>query len=127
VRWASLRTKWPVLGMLGVVLLCVAAQAQPQVPVGEPERPAIIDEQQQQQRRQNTFTAGLLLLIGVVIVGLLVIAAAVVWGAKVRRLARRADSRAVRQDELWYLRKTPPPGDSTDRPSVPRDHQDGLS
>jgi hypothetical protein len=129
VRPADLRTRTlrPVLWLAGVVLLCVAAQAQPLIPVEDTDRPTVLDEQQQQQRRENTFTAGVLLLIGVVIIGLLLIAAAVVWGAKVRRLARREDSPSGRQDEFWYLRKTPPSSEPKDQPSAPLDDQNGLS
>lgn len=104
----------PVLGAVGVTLVCALAQAQPQDGLGDPEPPSVLDEQ---QRRQNTFTAGMLLLVGVLAVGLLLIAAAIVWGAKIRRLARRPEPGSARPDDLWYLRKPrppPEPGPSTD-------------
>lgn len=96
-----------MMAALAVGLPCIVAQAEPQDGIGEPSPPTVVDEQQ--QRRQNTFTAGVLLLLGVLAVGLLLMAAAIVWGAKVRRLARRPEPGSARPDELWYLRKTRPP------------------
>jgi hypothetical protein len=119
VRRAFLRAMLrSVLVPLGVVLLCAAVRAQPLERVGEPQQSTLHDEQQQ-QRRQNTFTAGVLLLFGVTTIGLLLITAAVIWGAKVRRLARRAEPATERPDDLWYLRKTLPPDKSSDEPSSP--------
>jgi hypothetical protein len=128
VSRTNLSTMRPALGLLCIVLLAVTAQAQPQESVEKPQRPAVIDEQQQQlQRRQNTFTAGVLLLIGVVTVGLLLIAAAIVWGAKVRRLARHAEPPSGRQDDLWYLRHASRPSEDADHASAPPADQDALS
>lgn len=124
----NLWTMRPALGVLCVVLLSVTARAQPQELVEKPQRSTIIDEQQQQrQRRENTFTAGVLLLIGVVTVGLLLIAAAIVWGAKVRRLARHAERPSGRQDEFWYLRPTSRPSEGGEPASAPPSDQDARS
>lgn len=108
MRRTALRTMRAVLVPVGLALLCVAVRAQPQVPRTEADPPKIVDEQ---DRRQNTFTAGVLLLIGVTAIGLLLIAAAIVWGAKVRRMARRPEPRSSQRDDLWYLRGRIPSAD----------------
>lgn len=127
MRRAILQPMRLTLAPLGMIFLCVVAQAQPLDAVHEPEQPTVADEQ---QRREGTFTAGVLLLIGVTAVGLLLIAAAILWGAKVRRLVRRPQARSAKQDELWYLRKSPPPpdsGDSADEEPPPADNPDSVA
>lgn len=58
-----------------------------------------------QKRKQDTATVGVLILVGVTAIGLLLIAGALIWGAKVRRLARTPTAEPTQQDDLWSLRK----------------------
>jgi len=77
------------------------------------DEPAAPDDTPEEQRRQNLATILFMLLGGVCIVGIALIAGTMIWGAKLRRLARVPESGPTRQDELWYLKKPPPTGEGT--------------
>lgn len=70
------------------------------------------------EQRQNLVTVMLMLLGGVCLVGVALIAGTMIWGAKLRRLARVPERHPTRQDDLWYLKKpSPPSGAGKEEPS----------
>jgi hypothetical protein len=85
-------------------------------PTAEPA--SAIAEREEKQRRRNVASVLVLLLVGVGLIGVLMIVAALMWGAKLRRLARDSAAGPTRQNELWYL-KTPPPPDHGGLPHPP--------
>jgi len=68
--------------------------------------PQRIPAANEQQRR--VVTAGMLLLVGIAFVGLLLVGLTIVWGSRVRRLARRPLPEQSPVDELWYLKPKKP-------------------
>lgn len=69
------------------------------------------ESNEQTETREDMATILTILLTGVALIGVALIAATMIWGAKLRRLARMQPSEATKLDELWYL-KTPPPEES---------------
>ncbi len=49
-------------------------------------------------------TLGIVLLAGIAMLGVLLLAIVLVWGSRIRRLARNPLPVQCRGDELWYLR-----------------------
>lgn len=61
--------------------------------------------------KQKRAMAGLLALCGILIGGLMFVVLVMVWGARLRRLARRElPAQTTLQNELWFLKppKSPP-------------------
>lgn len=69
----------------------VAAPAGSEAPMAEDEK-------------QRAATAAVYLAVGVAFVGILLIALVLIWGIRVRRLARRRVPSQSLPDPLWYLR-----------------------
>jgi hypothetical protein len=73
-------------------------------PVKEP-----VDERTAEKRRQAM--AGLMAVSGILITGVMFLAVVVIWGARLRRLARRElPTQTTLQNDLWFLK---PPKSST--------------
>lgn len=56
------------------------------------------------ERQRRVVTAGMLLLVGIAFVGLLLVGLTIIWGSRVRRLARRPLPEQSPVDDLWYLK-----------------------
>lgn len=78
-------------------------------PVAEAPKPAAADDQEEEKQRKAM--AGLLALCGILIGGLIFVVIVMIWGARLRRLARRElPAQTTLQNEHWFLKppKSPP-------------------
>ena len=80
-------------------------------------QPAVSED----QRKENVVSILLMLLGGVGIMGVALIGMTMIWGAHARRVARTTDHPPTQQDELWYLRRSPPDDPESDAPSSDTD------
>ena len=70
-----------------------------------------------QKEHQEVITAAMLVIAGVACMGLMLIGLTILWGVRVRRLARQPLPEQSPIDELWYLKpKKSLPGASADEP-----------
>lgn len=75
--------------------------------VAEAPQPAAADNQDEEKQRKAM--AGLLALCGILIGGLMFVVIVMIWGARLRRLARRElPPQTTLQNEHWFLK--PPKG-----------------
>lgn len=91
-------------------------------------KPDLAREQAKRARRQRVVTAAVLLLAGIAAVGLVLVGLIVLWGARMRRIARSGLPRQSPVDDLWYLRpkkELPPskPADQEEADSNQREHE----
>lgn len=75
-------------------------------------------ELQQQQRARRRATVGMFLVVGITLLGVVLLGLVLIWGQRVRRLARK-DLPKQSRDELWYLRP--------DKQQTLREAQAGLN
>lgn len=76
----------------------------------EPESTVAPVADAREEEKQRRAMAGLLALCGILIGGLMFVVLVMVWGARLRRLARRElPAQKTLQNELWFLK--PPKGE----------------
>jgi len=115
----------PACGVAGVALVLSLA-AVPEPPPGE-SSPEVVSENSggfssgdaNRGRKKGTVTAALLVLLGIMSIGGLLIVTTIVWGMRLRRLARSRSGGKTNVDSLWYLKKQhdqkePGAGDATE-------------
>ncbi len=74
-----------------------------------PEEPHVASERVGDAKRQQHLVSILMMMLaGIGIVGVAMISTAMIWGARLRRIARHTDHPPTQQDELWYMRRPPP-------------------
>ncbi len=73
----------------------------------EPKAEEPVDAQTVEKRRRAM--AGLMAVSGILIVGVMFLAVVVIWGARLRRLARRdLPAQTTLQNDLWFLKPPKP-------------------
>jgi hypothetical protein len=86
-----------------------AAEQTPAAPAADAIKPAA--ETDDETEKQHRALLGLMALCGILIGGLGFLAAVMIWGARLRRMARRElPPQKTLQNELWFLKppKSPP-------------------
>lgn len=104
-----------LLGVLGLLTASAqsedepAAEQTPVAPANEPAKPTA--ETEDETEKQQRALIGLMALCGILIGGLGFLAVVMIWGARLRRMARRElPQQKTLQNELWFLK--PPKGES---------------
>ena len=62
------------------------------------------NKQAGESERQRNAVSAMLALLGIVIVGVAFLSLVVLWGHRIRRMAREPIAKQSRPDELWYLK-----------------------
>lgn len=77
-----------------------------EAPVAErPAAQAPLTDDEREADKQQRATAGLMALCGILIGGLMFLALVMIWGARLRRLARRElPAQKTLQNDLWFLK-----------------------
>ena len=118
VGWACvLMTVWIALSLADPVTLLAQETTSPQAENKEEHAdgtdPAEIPDRTQ---RQRVVTVAIYLLGGIVVGGLALIGLVLLWGVRMRRIARPSLPEQTEVDELWYLKpkKRKPTSGSSD-------------
>ena len=81
-----------------------------------------------QKEHHEVITAAMLVIAGVAFLGLMLVGLTILWGVRVRRLARRPLPEQSPIDELWYLKpRKSPRGASAGEPGSTGSSQPGTS
>lgn len=75
--------------------------------VGDPQEgiPSAEDE----EARRRAYSMGVVMLGGILICGVSLVALALLWGHRMRRIARQPLPKVAPRDDLWYLKATDKP------------------
>jgi len=78
---------------------------------------------QKRQEGKKAASVAMLLLVGVMVVGILLVSCTMLWGYRLRRIARTKQPARTEFDELWYLKSKAARTDEAP-PAEPEKHSD---
>ncbi|MCA9067559.1 MAG: hypothetical protein KDA84_01460 [Planctomycetaceae bacterium] len=99
------------LGLMGLILVLLWT-SEPSVAIADEEKPDTTAESSKTEttpEQQRTVTAALYLLVALTVGVVALLLVLILWGARVRREARKPLATISPNDPLWYLKKSSKP------------------